>query len=253
VFLAYLVAGVATLFLFAAVARLLVHETVSDAAYGALAASWSNWGYMGFALLPALLGPQSLAVVIGAGMADLLVVVSAGLALASLEGHAGGVRAALAGALRGAAANPLVWAVVAGAAVSAAEVSLPVAVLQFTRLLGEAAGPVALFTIGASLYRPGTRMDRTEVFIITGAKLVVHPYLVALSAAWLFALGAAEVRALVLTAALPVAGTVFLFAQRAGASAERIAAAILVSTALAFASFSALCWLLGVSTPLGPT
>ena len=45
--------------------------------------------------------------------------------------------------------------------------------------------------------------------------------------------------------ALPVAGTVFLFAERAGANGERIAAAILVSTACAFVSFSALSWLLG--------
>jgi hypothetical protein len=46
-----------------------------------------------------------------------------------------------------------------------------------------------------------------------------------------------------------VAGTVFLFAERQGANAERIAASILVSTALAFVSFSALCWVLGLRLP----
>jgi len=48
-------------------------------------------------------------------------------------------------------------------------------------------------------------------------------------------------------AALPVAGPVFLFAERGGANAERVAAAILVSTALAFFTFSGLSWAFGVS------
>ena len=54
------------------------------------------------------------------------------------------------------------------------------------------------------------------------------------------------VSTLVLMAALPVAGTVFLFAERQGANSERVAAAILVTTALSFFSFSALCWAFGI-------
>lgn len=50
-------------------------------------------------------------------------------------------------------------------------------------------------------------------------------------------------------AALPVGGSAFPFAERQGAKAERIAAAILVSTALAFVSFSTLCWVLGIQLP----
>jgi len=113
------------------------------------------------------------------------------------------------------------------------------------RLLGEAAVPVALFTIGVSLYRPGMRWEWTEVVMITGAKLLVHPLVAALVAALLFRLAPLEVTTLALSASLPVAGTVFLFAERAGANGERIAAAILVSTALAFFTFSALGWMLG--------
>jgi len=68
-------------------------------------------------------------------------------------------------------------------------------------------------------------------------------------AIYLFGLAELQVRTLVLIAALPVAGTVFLFAEQQGANAERIAAAILVSTALAFVSFSALCWAFGLQLP----
>lgn len=243
VFAAYATAGLAMLATFAVIARRVVGETPRNAVYGALAATWSNWGYMGFALLPALLGAKVLPIVVAAGLADLLVVVSGTLAFAALQSRKGGVRAVLVGVLR----NPLLWSIAVGGAFSAAEISLPQVLDHITRLLGEAAVPVALFTIGVSLYRPGTRIERTEVFVIAGAKLLVHPYVTLLVAAYLFRLEPLEVRTLALMAALPVAGTVFLFAERGGASGERIAAAILVSTALAFFSFSALGWAFGVS------
>ncbi len=243
VFGAYAVAGLAMLAAFNLVARRVVRESARDAIYGALAAAWSNWGYMGFALLPALLGPQVLPIVVGAALADLLVVVSGALGFTALASRKGGARAVFVGVLR----NPMIWAIVAGGLFSAGEIGLPQAVDQVTRLLGEAAVPVALFTIGVSLYRPGTRLERTEVFVIAGAKLLVHPYVTLLVAAYLFRLEQIEVRTLALMAALPVAGTVFLFAERGGANGERIAAAILVSTALAFFSFSALAWAFGVA------
>jgi predicted permease len=243
VFLAYATAGLAMLAAFAVIARRVVGETVRDAVYGALAAAWSNWGYMGFALLPALLGPQVLPIVVAAGLADLLVIVSGSLAFVALAARKGGARAVFTGILR----NPLLWAIALGGTLSAGGVPLPHVLESITRLLGEAAVPVALFTIGVSLYRPGTRIERTEVFVIAGAKLLVHPYVTLLVAAYLFRLEPLEVSALALMAALPVAGTVFLFAERGGANAERIAAAILVSTALAFFTFSALSWAFGVS------
>jgi predicted permease len=243
VFFAYATTGLLMLGLFAAVARCVVRESMRDAVFGALAAAWSNWGYMGFALLPALLGPKVLPIIVAAGLADLLVVVSGALAFAALASRKGGARAVFVGVLR----NPMIWSIAAGGAFSAGAISLPYALDQVTRLLGDAAVPVALFTIGVSLYRPGTRIERTEVFVIAGAKLLVHPYLALLVAAYLFRLPPLEVSTLALMAALPVAGTVFLFAERGGASGERIAAAILVSTALAFFSFSALSWAFGVS------
>lgn len=246
VFLAYMVTGLAILALSAAAAHYAAGESVREAAFAALAVSWSNWGYMGIPLIPALLGQGALAALIAAGMADLLVVTSAALALASLETRAGGIRAALTGAFLHIAKNPLIWAVSVGGVFSAFELRLPIAMEQFVRLLGQAAGPVALFTIGVSLYRPGTRAKGADVLAIAGAKLLFHPGLAGLVAVYAFHLTRLEVQTLVLAAALPVGGSVFLFAERQGANAERIAAVILVSTALAFATFSTLCWALGI-------
>lgn len=250
VFLAYMVTGLIMLGLSAMAVRVVTGEGAREAAFVALAVSWSNWGYMGIALMPALLGQAALAPLIAAGMADLLVVISAGLALASLENRSqGGLRGAVAGAVIHVARNPLAWAVIAGSVFSAVELRLPAPVDQFVRLLGQAAGPVALFTIGVSLFRPGTPAWGTDVLAITGAKLLLHPCLAGIVAVYVFRLAPLEVHTLVLAAALPVAGTVFLFAERQGANADRIAAAILVSTALAFVSFSTLCWALGIRLP----
>jgi predicted permease len=250
VFLAYMVAGLLTLAVSATVLRLAAGESLREATFAALAISWSNWGYMGIPLVPALLGQAALAPLIAAGMADLLVVISAALALASLGNHGrGSLRGACAGALMQSARNPLLWAVVAGSLFSALELSLPGPLDQLARLLGQAAGPVALFTIGVSLYRPSAPAWGRDVLAITGAKLLLHPCLAGAVAVLLFGLTRLEVQALILMAALPVGGTVFLFAERRGANAERIAAAILLSTALAFVSFSTLCWLLGIQLP----
>jgi len=250
VFLAYMVTGLSALALFAATMRLAAGEGVRDATFAALAVSWSNWGYMGIPLIPALLGEAALAPLIAAGMADLLVVVSAALALASLANRSrGGVRAALAGALIHVAQKPLIWAVILGGGFSALELRLPGPVDQLVRLLGQAAGPVALFTIGVSLYRPDARAWGADVLGIVAAKLVLHPCLAGVVGLFAFHLTQLEVHTLVLAAALPVGGSVFLFAERQGANAERIAAAILASTALAFVTFSTLCWALGVQLP----
>jgi len=247
VFFAYLVTGLALFGAFAAGVRALAGESLRDAAFAALAASWSNWGYMGFALLPAILGKAALAPLIAAGMADLLVLVSLALALSALQDHHGAdFGVALAGVLARVAKNPMIWSVIAGGAFSAAQLELWQPADHLTQLLGEAAVPVALFTIGVSLYRPGTRAARVDVLVIAAAKLLAHPYLAALVAVYVFHLPQLEMRTLVLAAALPVAGTVFLFAERQGANAERIAASILVSTALAFFSFTALCWAFGL-------
>jgi len=247
VFLAYMCSGLLMLAIFVLAIRFAAGEGLKEAAFAALSVSWSNWGYMGFALLPPLLGQAALAPLIAGGMADLLVIASAALALASLEDSGGkGVAAALKGAALRVSKNPLIWSVLVGAVFSAFDRQLPSAADQFARLLGNSAGPVALFTIGVSLYRPGTHPWHADVMMISGAKLLLHPYVVALVAMYVFHLGKIEVSTLTLMAAMPVAGTVFLFAERQGANAERAAASILVTTALSFFSFSALCWAFGI-------
>ena len=247
VFLAYMVAGLLTFAIFMCAYRVASRVPLHQGAYPALAVAWSNWGYMGFALIPAFLGKEALPIIVAAGMADLFVVLSVGLALGSAGSGGSSLKAIVLGAVQRVVKNPMIWAVILGAAGSAIGLTLPAAPDQLVRLLGSAAVPVALFAIGVSLYRPGVPVLQADVMMITGGKLLLQPYIAAIVAIHLFGLSRFEMHVLVLMAALPVAGSVFLFAERAGSDSDAISGAILVSTALAFFSFSVLCWAMGLA------
>jgi predicted permease len=78
-----------------------------------------------------------------------------------------------------------------------------------------------------------------------GVKLLVHP-LVVWIAMTILRVDAFATMIAVLTAALPSAGWVFIFAVRYKADAGRISATILLTTAIAFVTFSAIAWMYGV-------
>ena len=149
-------------------------------------------------------------------------------------------------ALRGVLANPMPWAIVLGALASAFEVRLWGPVAQTVGLLADAASPVALFTIGAVLARSQmTSADRTplvDYVPVALKKLVLHPLLVLVIGNAAIDLGVPLDRftltVLVLVAALPSASNVSVLAEKFGADNGRIARIILVSTALAFVTFS---------------
>ncbi len=75
------------------------------------------------------------------------------LAQAGAGGHAG--RAAFVQALKAAASNPLPWSIGLGALLGASGGVLPGPLAKVISMLGDAASPVALFTIGAVLNRSG--------------------------------------------------------------------------------------------------
>ena len=225
----------------------------NDAAFGALVAAFPNTGFMGVPLLVALLGAQAAGPAILTMLVDMLFTTSLCIALSRLDGvGTHGMAVALRRALRGMLTNPMPWSIALGALASALQWRLPGPLDKTVAMLSDAASPVALFTIGAVLARSQMNQhDKVAVrdyVPIALAKLLVHPLLV-----WLVGLAAIRLgaplspfahTALVLAAALPSASNVSLLAERFGAHNGRIARIILVSTALAFLSFSAaVAWL----------
>ena len=220
----------------------------NDAAFGALVTAFPNTGFMGVPLLVALLGADSSGPVIVCLTIDMVITSSLCIALSRLDGAgAHGAAVALRHAFRGMAANPMPWSIALGAMASALQWRLPAPVDQTLAMLAGAASPAALFTIGAVLAR--SRMNQHEYVPprlyapLALTKLLAHPLLVWCMGRAAIALGAnlppAALTTMTLLAALPSASNVALLTERFGAHGGRVARIILVSTALAFLSFSA--------------
>ena len=229
----------------------------NDASFGALVAAFPNTGFMGVPLLVALLGAQAAGPAILTILIDLVITSSLCIALSRLDGaDEHGAAEAAKKALRGAALNPLPWAILLGG-LSSAFAWKPVGpVMNTIGLLADAASPVALFTIGAVLARSqfvaaqGERgpLPVGDFVPVTLVKLVLHPLLVWAAGTGVRAAGlpldAFTLKVMVLVAALPSASNVSVLAERFGADTGRIARIILLTTAAAFLTFSAVVALL---------
>lgn len=219
----------------------------NDAAFGALVAAFPNSGFMGVPLLVALLGEGSAGPVILTMALDMVITTSLCIALSRLGEGEGGAVQALRKALRGMLSNPMPWSIALGAVASALAFELPGPIDKTVAMLAGAASPVALFTIGAVLARSQMNLHEQlaprDYVPIALAKLLVHPLLVWSACQAAVALGLPlstdAMVALVLVSALPSASNVSLLTERFGAHGGRVARIILVSTALAFVTFSA--------------
>jgi malonate transporter len=242
----------------------------NNASLGALVAAFPNTGFMGIPMLVALLGAKAAGPAIITIVIDIVITTSLCVALSRLgSSSADGAIASLKNSLRGMASNPMPWAISLGTAFSALNLELLGPVAHTVELLGSAASPAALFTIGAVLARtritdkeavadtsnydtgpgPASRNNlrgRTRVsqdyWMIAFLKLFLHPLLVLLvgtSAIQLdLPLSHFALTVIVLVAALPSASNVALLAERFEADTARIARIIMASTVLAFFTFS---------------
>ncbi len=226
---------------------------MKNAAFGAFLAAFPNSGFMGVPLLVALHGQAAAGPVIGTLLVDLFLTSTVCLALAQARRAASNsVATTVRHSLLAALSNPQPWAIGLGAAAAAVPFALPAAPAQVLKMLADSASPVALFTIGAVLWRAGLHgHHRTPVrhyLPVAAIKLFVHPALVAVIGLAARAAGAPVpafgLMVLILAAALPSASNVSLLAERLGADNGRVARIIMASTVLAFASFTLIAWAL---------
>jgi len=226
---------------------------LKDASFGALVAAFPNTGFMGVPLLAALFGAAVVGPMIATILIDMFVTSSLCIALAQAGGVAGGARAAALRSLRGAVSNPLPWSIALGGALGALGWRPVGPIDAVIKMLADAATPVALFTIGAVLWRAGqhahTRTAQRHYVPQALAKLLLHPLLVFTLSVAARAAGAPlshlQIMAITLTAALPSAANVAMLAERFGADNGRIARIILTSTVLSFVTFTSLAWWFG--------
>lgn len=231
---AYL-AGTLAVYILITVVAMLRRLDMPTAAVEAQCAAIGNVGFLGLPMMAMLFGEASIAPMMVVLSVDLVVFSSLIVILINLGNGSGGgsglglstLKLVVLGLLR----NPMILAICAGLAWSAAEIPIPVPMNDFLFILGGAATPGALFAIGASLASKSA--ERMQVAIwLSFAKLVLHPLCVAVGVLYLFPVTPFSAMIAIAAASLPVAGNVYMLAQHYGVAPHRASAAILISTLL---------------------
>lgn len=138
--------------------------------------------------------------------------------------------------------NPLVAAALAGFLFASVGLTLPAPAQTFFDLLGRAAGPVALFSLGlflATQPAPPLRETLGKSLAITICKMVILPVLAFSIATGLGVDDPAYLGALALFTVTPTAVGAFVMASQYGRYVEETAAAIALSTAISVVTISA--------------
>ena len=234
---AYLSGGMFVYLLVTGVA-LMRGRGIEEAAVEAQCAVVGNVGYLGVPMLVILLGEHAIGPVMLALAVDLIVFGSLIVILitGSRDGRMsiGVLKTVGVGLLK----NPMIVSISLGLVVSSFGMQIPKPANEFLSMLGAAATPGALFAIGASL-----ATKSAEKLAVAGwlsfAKLILHPSAVAFAALVLFRVDPFAAGVMIIAAALPVAGNVYILAQHYGVAPTRVSASILISTALSVITISA--------------
>lgn len=250
--------GIAAAFLLGVlVPRLTGGSKLPSSSIEGMAASYGTTGYMGVPLLIAAYGataavPAAIATILHNIPVIMTVIVLHDLWRSRAEGGAS-LGASLAKAARTTLTNPLTVAVAAGAAVSLSGVPLPAAFDAFTRFLGAAAGPTALFALGLGLAQLNVRKALTPDRLIAITPLVVlkiavQPLATYLAARYLFGMEMDDVwfATAVVMAAQPIGAGVYVFATKYEHFEDETSLAIIISLALTIPSLT---WLLATLQP----
>lgn len=142
--------------------------------------------------------------------------------------------------------NPIIMSLLIGLAFNFFTIPVPNVANQIIDLLGKAAIPCALFSMGASLAAYKITGDLPESMTTVLLKLVGHPLLVWLLATYVFDVEPLWRNVAILVAAVPIGINVYLFAQRYNAGPAPAATSMILSTALGTVTVSVLLYLMEV-------
>jgi len=129
--------------------------------------------------------------------------------------------------------NPMIIATIAGFLWSATGLTLPGPVAGCLSLVGAAAPPAGLFTVGVRLAAKPLRPVGLAAPVLVAIKLVAHPLIVYLLLGWIGGFDPVWVRAAIVCAALPPAIDVADLARKYGADRRLATTTIVLGTAAA--------------------
>ncbi|MDF2812999.1 MAG: transporter [Microvirga sp.] len=143
--------------------------------------------------------------------------------------------------LRRLVTHPIVVAIIAGSACRPFAAAIPSPFWQVVELLGSAAVPCALISMGIALQRYGIAMGWKLPLLISILKLIIHPLIVLLLARYVFEMPPVWAGVAVLFASCPSGINAYLFAERYGEGVALASSSVCLSTMLALGS--TLLWL----------
>lgn len=212
-----------------------------------LAAAFANTAYMGVPLLTSAFGGDGALPALLFTVFNASILLGIGVLLIELDIRSEApLMAAIGGAAKAVALNPLVLAGVTGLAVAAWEIPLPGVVLGIADSLGASAAPAALVAMGVFLVGKKPSVDLSEVSWLVFLKMLIHPALAFWLAASVMAMDEQRMAATTISAALPAGTLVFVLAVRYRLLADQVSAVILISTLLSALTLPALIVAFGV-------
>ncbi|MEV5818768.1 AEC family transporter [Micromonospora harpali] len=222
-------AVVATVFVL--VARLLWRRPAAEATIGALTSSYVNAANIGIPVAVYVLGDASFI----APVIMFQLVVMAPAAFAVLDTAVGG-RRSVARSVVAPLANPVTVGCALGLVVNLTGWLPPEPVLRPVELVAAMAVPAALLSYGLSLHgapRPGSGDTGRDVWLAVALKTLAQPVVAYLVARYALGLPQPTVLACTVTAALPTAQNVFVYAVRYDRGVVLARDAVLLSTVAA--------------------
>ncbi len=193
---------------------------------------FANTGNLGLPFITFSLGEAGLERAIVYLVSSSILIATVGPTLLKGEGLAVGLRVTL--------RLPVFWALLAGLGLQLLQWSLPLRLDDGLQLLGSAAIPVALLTLGMQLAQTAFRLT-WAVFIAAGLRLLLGPT-VALGVAYWLGLQGQDLQVLVLQAAMPTAVNTYIWVTEFGGDADLVARSIVLSTLLSAFTLPSLLW-----------
>jgi predicted permease len=223
---------------------------LADASVEALAASYPNTGFMGIPLCVAVFGQAGLQPAIIATLLTACVLFGLSLALIEIGLQQGrGVGGAVGKAAATLARNPLLFAPALGLLFAVLHIPRPTPLTRFAGLLGGAASPCALVTIGLFLAQSRAngeaRAGGRAIWGIVALKMLVQPAVTGALAFTVFDMPGPWARAALLLSALPIGTGPFILAKLYDREAAVVSRAILLSTVISLVTISVLVGLIG--------
>jgi len=133
--------------------------------------------------------------------------------------------------------TPIIVAAIVGIIFSFYHIEIPTITHKFLHLIGDTAAPIALFSLGQSLFFDLIKVrkkDFAEISLLVITKIIILPILAFVIGKYLFHLDPKWLAALVIMAGMPAPKNMFIFAVQYRLNTKKASAVVAITTLLSF-------------------